>query len=95
MDFSMVIMPIHSDVKTGEAHVEVLSSPLFKTRLRNARSMFKAVKEAIKNGNVATIACIAEKDTSNLHTISITGKRTRGFESHIEGTSQRDENGED
>lgn len=73
-DFSMVIVPVRSDVKTDEAHAEVLSSPLFKARLRYLGDMLKKMKEAIKNGDVATIGRLAEEDTLNLHAITITGK---------------------
>ncbi len=74
MNFSMVIVPIHSDVKTDEAHAEVLSSPLFKTRLRTVDGLLEAMKEAIKQGDVATIGRLAEEDTLNLHAITMTGK---------------------
>lgn len=73
-EFSMVIVPVHSDVKTDEAHAEVLSSPLFKARLRNVGNMLKTMKEAVKNGDVATIGWLAEEDTLNLHAITMTGK---------------------
>ena len=74
MDFSMVIVPVHSDVKTDEAHAEVLSSCLFKARLRNVRGLLETMKEAIKNGDTATIGKLAEEDTLNLHAITMTGK---------------------
>ena len=70
----MVIVPVHSDVKTDEAHAEVLSSPLFKARLRNVGNLLKSMKEAVKNGDVATIGWLAEEDTLNLHAITMTGK---------------------
>jgi len=73
-EFSMVIVPVHSDVKTDEAHTEVLSSPLFKARLRSVGDMLKTMKEAIKNGDIATIGRLAEEDTLNLHAITMTGK---------------------
>ncbi len=73
-NFSMVIVPIHSDVKTDEAHAEVLSSPLFKARLRNVQGLLDVMKEAIKKGDTATIGRIAEEDTLNLHAITMTGK---------------------
>ena len=74
MDFSMVIVPIHSKVKTDEAHAEVLSSPLFKARLRNVDGLLEEMKEAIGKGDVATIGRLAEEDTLNLHAITMTGK---------------------
>lgn len=74
MDFSMVIVPVHSDVRTDEAHVEVLSSCLFKTRLRNIGGLLKGMKEAIRNGDTTTIGKLAEEDTLSLHAITMTGK---------------------
>jgi phosphomevalonate decarboxylase len=74
MDFSMVIVPIHSKVKTDEAHAEVLSSPLFKARLRNVHGLLEEMKTAVRKGDVATIGRLAEEDTLNLHAITMTGK---------------------
>jgi phosphomevalonate decarboxylase len=74
VDFSMVIVPIHSEVKTDEAHAEVLSSPLFKARCRNIRALLKKMKKAIEKGDTATIGLLAEEDSLNLHAITMTGK---------------------
>ena len=73
-EFSTVIVPVHSDVKTDEAHAEVLSSSLFKARLRYVGNMLKTMREAIKIGDVATIGWLAEEDTLSLHAITMTGK---------------------
>jgi diphosphomevalonate decarboxylase len=73
-DFSMVIVPVHSDVKTDEAHAEVLSSPLFEARLRKLGDMLRTMKKAVREGDVATIGRLAEEDTLNLHAITMTGK---------------------
>jgi len=73
-DFSMLIVPIPSEIKTDEAHAEVLSSPLFHTRLTKIDSMLKAMKKAIENSNIATIGRLAEEDTLNLHAITMTGR---------------------
>ncbi len=73
-EFSMVIVPVHSDVKTDEAHAEVLSSPFFKARLRYVGSALKKMKEAIRIGDVATMGWLAEEDTLSLHAITMTGK---------------------
>jgi phosphomevalonate decarboxylase len=74
MDFSMVMVPIHSEVKTDEAHAEVLSSPLFRARCRNIGDMLKDMKKAIGKGDTATIGQLAEEDTLNLHAITMTGR---------------------
>jgi phosphomevalonate decarboxylase len=74
MDFSMVIVPVRSDVKTDEAHAEVLSSCLFKARLKNINGLLKRMKKAISMGDTAAIGTLAEEDTLNLHAITMTGK---------------------
>lgn len=73
LDFSMVIVPIHSDIKTDEAHAEVLSSPLFKERCRNVSELLKTMKLAIQKGETDAIGHLAEEDTLNLHAITMTG----------------------
>jgi len=74
MDFTMIIAPIHSETKTDEAHAEVVSSPLFQTRLRNTDHMIELMKSAIMKGDTATIGQLAEEDTLNLHAVTMTGK---------------------
>jgi phosphomevalonate decarboxylase len=73
MDFSMVIVPVHSAVKTDEAHAEVLSSPLFKERCRYVSKMLEMMKLAIQKGETDVIGRLAEEDTLNLHAITMTG----------------------
>jgi phosphomevalonate decarboxylase len=77
MDFTQIIVPISSDVKTDEAHLEVLSSPLFKTRLEHLDVKLESMKRAIENGDVPTIGRLAEEDTLNLHAITMTGRSHR------------------
>jgi diphosphomevalonate decarboxylase len=74
VDLGMVIVPIPSSVKTDEAHIEVLSSPMFKTRLRHASKLVEAMIQAIKDGDIPTIGRLAEEDTLNLHASTMTGK---------------------
>jgi phosphomevalonate decarboxylase len=70
----MIIVPISSSIKTDEAHSEILSSPLFKARLKHVAKIVKAMEEAIKAGDVATIGRLAEEDSLNLHASTMTGK---------------------
>jgi diphosphomevalonate decarboxylase len=74
MDFSMVIVPIPSKIRTDEAHAEVVGSPLFQARLKNIEQFMAKMKSAIRNGDTSTIGQIAEEDTLNLHAITMTGK---------------------
>jgi len=70
----MVIVPISSTVKTDEAHVEVLSSPLFEARLRHVNVMVKSMVKAVEEDDIPTIGRLAEEDSLNLHAITMTGK---------------------
>lgn len=74
MDFMQVVVPIASNVKTDEAHIEVLSSPLFKARLDHIDGMLASMRTAIACKDVGTIGRLAEEDTLNLHAITMTGK---------------------
>ena len=74
IDFSMVILPVDSDVKTDEAHIEVLSSILFKARLENIKGLIRRMRQAVRQGDTALIGKLAEEDTLNLHAITMTGK---------------------
>jgi len=74
VDLGMVIVPISSSVRTDEAHSEVLSSPLFKARLKYITKIIKTMERAIKTGDVATIGRLAEEDSLNLHASTMTGK---------------------
>lgn len=74
MDFAMVIVPIPSDIMTEEAHAEVVSSPLFQTRLKNIDHLIMMMRSSILSGDTARIGQLAEEDTLNLHAITMTGK---------------------
>ncbi len=74
VDLTMVIIPIHSSFKTDEAHFEVLSSPLFESRLKSISSMVESMRKAIVENDVRSIGRLAEEDTLNLHAITMTGK---------------------
>jgi phosphomevalonate decarboxylase len=69
----MVIVPVPSSIKTDEAHIEVLRSPLFKARLKYVAKIVKMMEKAIKTGDVATIGRLAEEDSLNLHASTMTG----------------------
>lgn len=74
VDMAMVIVPISSPIRTDEAHIEVLSSPLFETRLKRIGNMVECMKNAIKNRDIPTIGRLTEEDSLNLHAITMTGK---------------------
>ena len=74
VDLGMVIVPIPSSIRTDEAHSEVLSSPLFKARLKYVVNVVWSMKQAIGTGDIAAIGRLAEEDTLNLHASTMTGK---------------------
>jgi diphosphomevalonate decarboxylase len=74
VNMAMVIVPVSSSIRTDEAHVEVLSSPLFEARLKRIADLVESMKKAIKNRDIPTIGRLAEEDSLNLHAITMTGK---------------------
>ncbi len=74
LDLGMVIVPVPSEVRTDEAHEEVLGSPLFDIRLKRIREMVETMKRAIYLKDAASVARLAEEDTLNLHATTMTGK---------------------
>jgi len=74
VDLGMIIAPIPSSIRTDEAHSEVLSSPLFKARLKYVAKIIKTMENAIKTGDIATIGKTAEEDSLSLHATTMTGK---------------------
>jgi diphosphomevalonate decarboxylase len=74
MDLAMVIVPIHSETKTEEAHAEVVGSPLFKARLKTIDHLIVVMKSAVMNGDTAKVGQLAEEDTLNLHAITMPGR---------------------
>lgn len=69
-----LIVPIPSNIQTDRAHADVLTSPLFKSRLIYLRGILPKMRKAIRTKNVAEIGRLAEIDTLNLHAITMTGK---------------------
>lgn len=74
VDLGMVVVPVPSAIRTDEAHTEVLTSPLFRARLKHVVKMIKAMEKAISTGDAAAIGRLAEEDSLNLHASTMTGK---------------------
>ncbi len=74
LNLRMVIVPVPSEVKTEEAHKEVVTSPLFEARLKYIAGMLQEMKDAIREKNIAKIGQLAEEDSLNLHATTITSK---------------------
>ena len=73
LDLRMVIIPLPSPVKTEDAHKEVISSPFFKTRIQTAQKRYDEMERAILAGDLDAVGRLAEKDTLELHSLTMTG----------------------
>ena len=74
MDLRMVIVPLSSRVKTEDAHREVLTSPFFKARIESAQKRCDEMEKAIMGNDLDALGRLAEKDTLELHALTMTGE---------------------
>ena len=72
-DLRMVIVPLPSPVRTEDAHREVLSSPFFKARIQTAQRRCDKMERAILAADLDEVGKLAEKDTLELHSLTMTG----------------------
>jgi phosphomevalonate decarboxylase len=74
MDLRTVVVPLPSDLRTEDAHREVLSSPFFKARIESAQRRCDEMEKAILGNDLRTLGVLAEKDTMELHSLTMTGE---------------------
>jgi len=74
LDLRMVIVPLPSPVRTEDAHREVLTSPFFKARVESARKRCDEMEKAILGNDLDKVGRLAERDTLELHSITMTGE---------------------
>jgi phosphomevalonate decarboxylase len=74
MDLRMVIVPLSSRVRTEDAHKEVMSSPFFKARVQSAQKRCDEMEKAILGNDIDALGVLAEKDTMELHALTMTGE---------------------
>jgi phosphomevalonate decarboxylase len=74
MDLRMVIVPLPSAVRTEDAHREVLTSPFFKARVESAQRRCELMEKAIIGNDLDELGRLAEKDTLELHSLTMTGE---------------------
>ncbi len=74
MDLRMVIVPLPSKVRTEDAHKEVLTSPFFKARVESAQKRCDEMEKAIKRNDLEALGALAERDTLELHSLTMTGE---------------------
>jgi mevalonate pyrophosphate decarboxylase len=70
----MAVVPIAADIKTEDAHREVLTSPFFRARLTYLKGALPKMIRAVKRDDIPTIGHLTELDTLNLHAVTMTGR---------------------
>lgn len=73
LDLRMVIVPLPSRVRTEDAHREVLTSPFFKARVESAQKRCEEMQKAILGNDIDAVGRLAERDTLELHSLTMTG----------------------
>jgi len=73
MDLRMVIVPLQSKIRTEDAHRDVLTSPFFKARVESAQKRCDEMQKAILGNDLDTLGVLAERDTLELHAVTMTG----------------------
>ncbi|MEK6976528.1 MAG: diphosphomevalonate decarboxylase [Candidatus Thermoplasmatota archaeon] len=71
-DWRIVVPLVQHEEPTENVHAEVATSPLFDARVKYIEGPLAAMRKVVKSGKVADIAPIAERDTLNLHAITMT-----------------------
>lgn len=71
-DWRIVVPLVQHEEPTENVHAEVTTSPLFDARIKYIEGPLAEMRKAAKTGKVADIAPIAERDTLNLHAITMT-----------------------
>ncbi|MDI6640358.1 MAG: hypothetical protein QMD78_06015 [Methanocellales archaeon] len=74
LDMRMVIVPISSDIRTEEAHHDVMTLPFLAARIKSASVRVEEMEAAIKDGDLEKVAMLAEIDSLELHGLTMTGK---------------------
>ncbi len=72
-DWRIVVPLVRHEVPTEDVHQEVLSSPLFEARVDYIDGMLRQMRDDCERGDLAAIWEAAERDTLNLHAVTMTG----------------------
>ncbi|MDG6916674.1 MAG: hypothetical protein JRM85_03665 [Nitrososphaerota archaeon] len=73
MDLRMVVVPLPSRVRTEDAHREVVTSPFFQARVESAQRRCDEMEKAIRGNDLDALGKLAERDTLELHSLTMTG----------------------
>lgn len=74
LPMSMVIAVVERFKYTEDAHREALTSPFFAARVAHVQSVVEDAEAAIRAGELARLLHLAERDTLNLHAVTMSGE---------------------
>jgi len=74
LDWSIVVPLVRHEEPTENVHREVLTSPLFEARLAYMDSVLREARRAVAERDLHALWAAAERDTLNLHAITMTGE---------------------
>ncbi len=73
LDMRFIIVPLWLDVSTEDAHREAASSPFLESRIESANKRCDRLEHCIKEGDFKTLGELVERDTLELHAVTMTG----------------------
>jgi phosphomevalonate decarboxylase len=74
IDWRIVVPLVMHEEPTEDVHAEVATSPLFQARLAYLPPVLAEMREAVAARDLARIAAVAERDTLNLHAVTMTAR---------------------
>jgi phosphomevalonate decarboxylase len=74
LDWRIVVPLVPHEEPTENVHREVLTSPLFQARIAYIKDALAEAKDAVAKGELHRLWAAAERDTLNLHAITMTGE---------------------
>jgi phosphomevalonate decarboxylase len=77
LDWPIVMALVDHTEETENVHRDVMASPLIEGRRDYVEGALTAMREAVDRGDRERIFEIAERDTLNLHAVTMTGERGR------------------
>jgi phosphomevalonate decarboxylase len=72
LDWAIVGVVVQNAVPTEGVHTQVKSSPFFRARLEYLEPMLEAARDAIRKKDSVALMALAERDTLNLHAVTMT-----------------------
>lgn len=77
LDWPIVIALVDHNEPTEGVHRDVMASPLLKGRVAYVEEALEATRQAVEAGDLERVFALAERDTLNLHAVTMTGEKAR------------------